>query len=310
MDMSRTSRTLRYIGGTLLVVAICVIFYYIVTGLVQTLFTTSSATSQASVASGAEASSAQSATDIKKAASTTKLQAIVTAMTSQYGTNVGIVLTDLSNDTTASANADTQFVSASIYKLFVAYGIYSKIDAGEISLSDSMASYGVSSTVTNCLNLMLTISDNTCGVALGEMYGWGDLDAMLASRGYTHTVLNNYDAAGNLSSDKQTAANDVAKLLKALYKGTLVSASSTEQFISLLKADQINYMLPSGLPSGTVVAHKVGYLEDYQHDAGIVYSAKGDMLVVMLTKGWSNPTTDAAAAFKVLGQAVWSYLSP
>ncbi len=305
--MSRFPRTIRVISGTLIVAAICVAFYYVATLLVQIFFTTSSAVSSTSTATSSTTKTSQ--VDTAKASSTTQLQAIVDSMTTSYGSNVAIVLGDLSNGATASANADTQYVSASIYKLFVAYGIYRKIDAGEVSLTDDMSRYGTSSNVGECLNLMLTISDNTCGVALGQLYGWADLDLLLAAQGYSGTQLNNYDDSGYLDSDKLTTANDVAKLLTQLYAGTLVSATSSTQFIDLLKADQINYMLPSGLSAGTVFAHKVGYLEDYQHDAGILYGTNGDMVVVMLTKDWTTPTTDAAAAFGKLGQLVWTYLS-
>lgn len=305
--MSCTAKVLRIIGAIMLVIIICAMFYYVAILLVQTFFTTSSATSATTTT--AKRTSSATKEETAKTSSTAKLQTIVDSMSTSYGSNVAIVLDDLSTGGSASVDADVQYVSASIYKLFVAYGIYRKIDTGEVSLTDSMSAYGTSSTVQECVSLMLTISDNTCGVALGQLYGWADLDSMLSAQGYTGTQLNNYDDSGYLDSDKLTTANDVATLLTRLYNGTLLSANSTSQFIELLKADQINYMLPSGLPSGTVCAHKVGYLADYQHDAGILYGTNGDMIVVMLTKGWATPTTDAAAAFKVLGQAVWSYLS-
>lgn len=230
-------------------------------------------------------------------------------MSGQYGSNISVVLTDLSNGATASYNETTQFVSASIYKLYVAYGIYQQIDAGELALTSSITVNGETRTVDSCLDSMLTVSDNNCAIALGKLYGWAALDTMLANAGYSHTTLNNYSASGVLLSYKQTTASDVAKLLQALYDGTLLSDFSTKSFIAYLRADEISYMLPSGLPDGTVVAHKVGYLEDYQHDAGIIYSSNKDMLVVMLTKGWqTSPTAEAAAAFTQLGQAVWAYI--
>ena len=238
-----------------------------------------------------------------------QLQTIVSNMTDQYGTNIGLVVTDLSNGASASANADTQFVSASIYKLFVAYDVYKKIDAGTVAYTDTLTTYGTSRTVEQCLSDMLTVSDNTCGIALGKLCDWAQLDTMLAGEGYSHTVLNNYNANGTIVKDKLTSASDVARLLNKLYAGTLLSKASSAQFIALLKGDTIDYMLPSGLPSGTVVAHKVGFLDEYQHDAGIIYGTKKNMLVVMLTKGWTtSPTTQATTAFTTLGQAVWSYM--
>jgi beta-lactamase class A len=237
-----------------------------------------------------------------------QLQTITSNMSNSYGTNVGVVVTDLSNGASASTNADTPFVSASVYKLFVAYDVYKKVDAGTVALTDKLTSYGTSRTVGQCLDDMLTVSDNTCGKALGKLANWGQLDALLGAEGYTHTVLNNYDVKGNIVKDKLTSASDVARLLTRLYDGSLLSKTSSAHFIELLKGDTIDYMLPSGLPSGTVVAHKVGFLGQYQHDAGIIYGTKKDMLVVMLTKGWtSSPEAKATAAFTTLGQAILDY---
>lgn len=242
------------------------------------------------------------------AESQTQLQSIVANMSSSYGSNIGLVITDLSNGATASSNADTQFVAASIYKLFVAYDIYKKIDAGTLTYTTKLTAYSTSQTVAQCLDAMLTVSNNTCGVALGSLVGWSQLDTLLASEDYVHTVLNNYNASGTIIKDKLTSASDVALLLSRLYAGTLLGSSSTTHFLDLLKADEITYMLPAGLPAGTVVAHKVGYLGQYQHDAGIIYNTSKDMLVVMLTKGWTTPTTEATAAFTTLGSVTWSYM--
>lgn len=237
-----------------------------------------------------------------------QLQTIADTMSDAYGTNIGLVVTDLSNGASASANANTQFVSASVYKLFVAYDIYKKIDKGSVTGTQKLTAYGTSRTVEQCLHDMLTVSDNTCGKALGKLADWTQLDTLLVEEGYAHTVLNNYDAKGNIVKDKLTSASDVARLLTQLYNGSLLSKTSSTSFIELLKGDTIDYMLPSGLPSGTVVAHKVGFLGQYQHDAGIIYGSKKDMLVVMLTKGWaSSPEAKATAAFTTLGQATWEY---
>lgn len=237
-----------------------------------------------------------------------KLQAITQEMSVAYSSNIGLVITDLSNGASAGTNADAQFVSASIYKLFVAYDVYKKIDQGTISYSDKLTAYGTARTIGQCLGDMLTVSDNTCGIALGKLCNWASLDAVLAAEGYAHTVLNNYNEKGIIVKDKLTSASDVAHLLTKLYKGTLLSDDSSASFLQHLKGDSIDYMLPSGLSAGTIVAHKVGFLGEYQHDAGIIYGSKKDMLVVMLTKGWTTtPEAKATAAFTSLGEKIELY---
>lgn len=254
--------------------------------------------------------------DAKRAAvaqSNTKLKSLVSTFTSNYpsGIGLGLVVIDTSNGAAASYDGDTQFVSASIYKLFVAYDVYRQVDAGTVSLDQSITTADpddLTNTVEGCLNLMITISDNDCGVSLGELDSWSNLDSILKSQGYNGTMLNNYDSSGAVSGDKQTTAADVALLLERLYKSELLKPTTTSDFINLLKQQTINDSLPSGLPLGTIIAHKTGALYGYVHDAGIIYSAKKNVIVVMLTGQWDNPETEADPAFAQLSSAVWSYI--
>ena len=209
-----------------------------------------------------------------------QLQTIVNQAAASAGVPTGIVVTDVANGATASSNADTVFVSASIYKLYVADAIYHGIDAGSVSLAQSAGDTGLN--VGQCLNYMITVSSNPCGEALAGIVGWNSQNPALHAAGFTHTVLS-------LTSNEQTSASDVALLLQKLYRGQLVSASSTAAFIKLLKAQQINNRLPAGLPAGTVIAHKTGDLNGLVHDAGIVYTAHGDYIVVALTGPWAEP---------------------
>ena len=81
------------------------------------------------------------------------------------------------------------FVSASIYKLFVAYNVYKKIDAGAITYDQTLGESVDYQTVESCLNRMITISDNDCGVALGSLVGWSKIDALSQEEGYTQPTL-------------------------------------------------------------------------------------------------------------------------
>jgi len=235
------------------------------------------------------------------------LSNLVQTFAASYPTQVNVVVTDLSDGASASYKADQQVVSASLYKLYVAYGIYSDVDSGSVALNESLGGNESDATVDDCLNLMISVSDNDCGEALGDLYGWQKLDTMLADQGFTGTMLNNYDSSGTVSGDKLTTASDVAQLLTKLYKGTLLKPDTSAAFLTYLKADQINDFLPSGLPKGTVVAHKIGELYGYIHDAGMIYSANKDMVVVLLSGEWTSPMSQAPAVFAQLSSAVWQY---
>jgi beta-lactamase class A len=198
------------------------------------------------------------------------LQRLIDTFTAGQPAQWGIYVQDLRTGATAHSNSDTQFLSASLYKLFVAYGIYQQIDAGRLPAAR----------VAACLNQMITVSSNDCGQALGNRLGWGEFNAQLKAAGFNHT---------NLASLQKTSAADVALLLERLYQGKLLSPASTQAFLGLLKAQQINNRLPIGLPAGTPMAHKTGDLFGYVHDAGIVYGPTSAYLVAVLSGPWSAP---------------------
>lgn len=261
---------------------------------------------------GIKISTEKSRAAVAKAAELTKsneeLHSLVNNFAQPYDKKVSVVVTDLSNGASASINADKQLVSASLYKLFVAYGVYKKVDTSSITLSQSLTKYGSNQTISQCLSLMITVSDNDCGVALGKLVGWAALDRILASEDYTGTILNNYYANGVFNGkDKLTTAKDVALLLNRLHNGTLLQPNTTKLFTDLLKAQEKNEFLPSGLPETVTLAHKTGDLYGYIHDAGILYSTNKNMVVVLMSGEWQNPNKEAPPVFAKLSKAVLAY---
>ena len=225
------------------------------------------------------------------------LQSIIdTFVNTNTPANWGIVVKDLKTGQTASYQPDRQMASASLYKLFVAERIYQRIDVGQLT-SGSPAGGGTGETVDQCLTVMINVSDNDCGRALGDILGWGAQNQALSQEGYTGT---------DLSTPQQTSANDVARLFSRLYDRTLVSPSSEDNFMGLLKEQKVNNRLPQGLPAGTVIAHKTGDLDDVVHDAGIVYGPKTDYLVVVTSGNWTA-VGNVPPMFADLSSQLWNY---
>lgn len=209
-----------------------------------------------------------------------------------------IYVKDLKTGTSASVNANKSMTSASLYKLFVAERTLAMVDAGQWKLTDA-AGGGTGRNLESCLKIMINISDNGCGRALGTKLGWGKQDKALDLEGYTDTTL---------VTSQQTSARDVARLLENLQAGSLLSARSTEMFMGYLKEQKVNNRLPVGLPVGTVIAHKTGDLDGCVHDAGIIYGPKTTYLVVVMSGAWQRPAT-AAGAHAELSKQLWQYFS-
>jgi beta-lactamase class A len=225
------------------------------------------------------------------------LQPILDQFVAAEPSNWGIIVTNLKTGETASVNAERTMESASLYKLFVAQAIYKQIDAGQLSYSQD-AGGGSGENIQDCLTAMITVSDNTCGRALGSIVGWQALNPTLASSGFTGTDMSN--------PAQTTNAHDVALLFQRLYAGTLLSPASNANFLNLLKNQRVNNRLPTGLPAGTTIAHKTGDLDDFVHDAGIVYGPKSDYLVVVMSGPWNDPGT-APAQFGQLSSQLYNY---
>ncbi len=90
-----------------------------------------------------------------------------------------------------------------------------------------------------------------------------------------------------VSSKEGTFQRDVGLLFKRLYQGKCVSKDLDAQMLAIYKAQVDTDMLPDKLPKGTVVAHKTGEVRDLRHDGGIVYTAKGDYVLVVFTRDYT-----------------------
>jgi beta-lactamase class A len=170
--------------------------------------------------------------------------------------------------------ADEQVLAASLYKLFVADELLRRVGAGRL---DPKAAMEGGRTVEQCIEAMIVVSDNRCGVAGLDLIGRGRHDAVLRSQGYTRT---------NLDTPQRTSADDVALFLRRAHEqgGALWD---------LLARQQVRDRLPLGLPTGTKIAHKTGDRTHWGHDAGVITTPGGDVLVVVLTGPWDASCCDA-----------------
>ncbi len=224
------------------------------------------------------------------------LQSLLDAFVAANGSQYSIYVKDLKTGTLASVNADKVMLSASLYKLFVAQRIYQMVDSGTVTYGHSAgSSSGLN--VEDCLTNMIRISDNDCGHDLGSLVGWNKQDAALKNAGYKNTSLGDTAESPQLTNSK-----DVGLLLEHLYSGTLMSPNAATRFVNLLKDQRVNDRFPAGLPAGTVVAHKTGDLSGYTHDAGIIYGAKTDFVVVIMSGPWPSPETSKPAFGALAGQ--------
>lgn len=188
----------------------------------------------------------------------------------------GVVVKSINGATfDASVNADKQFASASIYKLFLLLPLFNQIPV-EHQKSINVTVNGTPKSVATCVDLMLRISNNECGEAIGDYLGWSKADAMLRKNGYTHTAFK--------TKELKTSASDTAAFLQKL-DGDMFTRNARETIMTSLKQQRWRQGIPAGCP-GCIVANKTGSIDTVMHDAALVdYSGGKYVLVVFSEKG-------------------------
>lgn len=214
-------------------------------------------------------------------------------------------------------NEEKLFDTASLYKLWVMATIYDEIEKGNLSKdkqigfdaqiinerlditseSAEITEGFVGNTVEGSLERMITISDNYSAHILYLTTGWGKVGNFLEKYGFK-----------NSSTDKlQTTAFDIMSFYEKLYNGEIVSKSASTEMIEILKRQQLNDRIPKYLPENVETAHKTGELGAVKHDAGIVYSPKGDYIIVLLSE--TNNQTTASEIEAKISEKVWKYFN-
>jgi beta-lactamase class A len=227
----------------------------------------------------------------------------------------GIVIKDLRFNWEISYNQDRLFPSASLVKIPVMSACFLASQEGLINLdrqvvlknSDKLSGSGilkslrpgVAFTVEGLIGLMIDDSDNTAANILTNILGIDYLNRVFHSLGLKKTNLSRRIADFNLRDqgiENYTTAQDIAWLLEQIYRRSLINQELSEKCLRVLKMQRVNDRIPKYLPIDVVVAHKTGLERSVCHDAGIIFSRKGDLLICVLTQH-TNPRAAAAKNF-------------
>ena len=223
--------------------------------------------------------------------------------------HVGVAVKDLGSGRGAVLDGNTELQAASLYKLPVLYAVFA---AGlsmteELPITEEARAYdsgtmelGVGETlqVSEALERMVTLSDNTSAVMLGGRVGSARVNQMIDSLGLdtTHYSLERMT----------TSALDMVHLLELMARGRAVSPAASADMVHLLLRQRVNDRLPRLLPDDVQIAHKTGNLPGVVNDVGILYGPNSTVAVAALVSDTDDETA-AATAIAKLGQAAYEY---
>jgi len=224
-------------------------------------------------------------------------------------------------------NAALRLPSASVIKVPILVELFAQAEAGRLRLEDrvcleeaartegsgvlSMLHTGLACTLLDLAHLMIVVSDNAASNLLIEQVTCDAVNERLAGLGYTRTRLGRkfYDfEARDRGLDNWAAADEFADLFTRLERRELVSATASEQMLQILKRQQFSDRIPGLLPADVIVAHKTGSITGICHDAGIVHTPSGPLVLAIFTRGFAEPgaaphciRTVARAAYSLWG---------
>jgi beta-lactamase class A len=227
----------------------------------------------------------------------------------------GVVIKDLKLDWEISYNRDGLFPSASLAKVPIMAACFLASEEGRLNLdqqivlknSDKFGGSGIlknvqagaTFTVEELIGLMIYESDNTATNILTSLLGIDYLNDAFNRLGLKNTNLSRRIAdfgSRNRGIENYTNAEDISLILERIYRGKLIKANISKKCLGILKLQRINDRIPKYLPVDIMVAHKTGLERNVCHDAGIIFSCKGDFLICVLTRH-TNPNAVASKNF-------------
>lgn len=232
---------------------------------------------------------------------------------------LSVATIDLQTGATANVDAARAYPAASLFKLPILLQVLAEEDAGrldpmrevEIRPDDwtdgsgvLQARVGDSLSVQELTRLMIADSDNIAALVLLDVVGVPATNDLSKRLGLVSTHVVDHRAGE--PGDHMTSADDLARLLFQLATGQAVNQRVSEQALSMLELKQSVGWLTDDLPFWVKVAHKWGDLPDARNDAGIVYTPRGNYVIVVLTE--DAPSEESAGAIARASRAVYDYL--
>lgn len=228
-----------------------------------------------------------------------QLQQIVSSWAQRQSFTSAVTVQQLTaGDQVASYRSTDSMVTASTYKVYVAYAVLYDVEHGKYSLKQTLSD---GNTVQADLTTMILDSDNDTARTLGFLVGWKNIDTLLKAQGLSATNLYNYiPPSTEPVGDKHTTAQDMTTLLNKLYNQKLLNRTNTKMLIGLMERQYYRERIPAGTPNMVEVADKPGWLtpadginEYVENDVAIIYGPKSAYILTIFTTSKSTqPLTE------------------
>ncbi|MCL6751334.1 class A beta-lactamase-related serine hydrolase [Nostoc sp. CCCryo 231-06] len=221
----------------------------------------------------------------------------------------GVFLVDLDTGNYVDVNASTSFPAASTIKVPILIAFFQDVDAGKIRLDEMLTMQqdmlaggsgtlqrqpaGTQYAALEVATKMITVSDNTAtNMLIARLGGIDALNQRFRTWGLTTTTIRNQ--LPDLQGTNTTTPRELGNLMAIVSQGNLVSMTSRDFMLDILRRTQRDTLLPSGLGTGARVYHKTGDIGTMLADAGLIIVPTGKRYIasVMVQRPNNDPRAE------------------
>lgn len=215
-----------------------------------------------------------------------------------------VFLVDLDTKGFVSINGQELIAAASTIKLPVLVAFFQEVDRGKINLEEQLVMTpdvigggsggmqyekpGTKFSALETAEKMISVSDNTAtNMLIKRLGGMKRVNQQFIKMGSKSTRLRN--PLPDLTGTNTTTPEDLGNLLVKINNGDLISLRSRDRLLYIMRDIATNTLLPVGLESGAIIAHKTGDIKPVLGDVGIIDMPNGKRYIAsMLVKRPDN----------------------
>jgi hypothetical protein len=248
----------------------------------------------------------------------------------------GIFVKDLQTGDELMINAEVAYAGLSVLKIAVLEETYRSLDEPPSAETTKLISETMTKSGNFTANLLLrdVIDDGDGYQAVkkltASMNRLGLRNTFMAApydeKDTAATIITPANSRTDISTEPdsfiQTTPLDVGLLLEMIYQcshggGTLMltypdalTAEECQEMIKWMSQNRIDNLIEAGVPVGTEVAHKHGWVSDTHADAGLVFARGGDyVLVIFLHRPQWLEWEEGAPLIADISTAAYNYFN-
>ncbi len=251
---------------------------------------------------------------------------------------IAVAVHDLETDFRFSLRGDRWFHAASTIKVAVLLAVFRAADEGRLRLNDSLhvrnrffsatggtvfrvaadrdatpelyQSVGRTAKISVLAHAMISGSSNLATNLLLDFLGVECARTALRDARVEGVELRRGvedHAAHEQGINNQATADGLLNLLSAI-RSDYLSNESKQQVIRILLEQRFNSMIPAGLPSHAMVAHKTGEISTVSHDIGIVYLPEREPYITAILTEFDPDQEGRREAVAAISKAIYRSL--